>query len=479
MIAHEFSHILNGDMRLNIRLIGTLYGILLLTVIGRGILHFGPRGRGGGNRDNSAGAIMLIALALLLVGYIGVFFGKLIKAAVSRQREYLADSAAVEFTRNPDGLASALKKIAGAPAGSRIENHHAEELSHLFFANGLRSSLFGMLSTHPPIDERIRRLDPGWEGRGKRGPNVDGGAGEIAGASGLSAAPAREAAPAAAPHAQRPTNSPASVISSIGTPTAAHLAYADSLLAGLPEPVRRAAHRTDGAAALVFALIGAAGDDAGAFRVVSIAGDFASPRLAEEVAHLIPLVRPYSAARRLELLDLLLPALGTLSPSEAEDFLGAVDRAIAADGEFKLFEIALRHILAHSLGGPDAADRGFRSIDSFRPLAAQTAAILSALAWAGSGGRREVAEDAFAAGTALLPDGAGNPGLGDRSTISIPSLDRALSAFHSASPRVRRRLLEACAACAAHDDRIDPVEMEVLVAVSAAVDCPMPPLLDD
>jgi Zn-dependent protease with chaperone function len=160
VMAHEFSHILNGDMRLNIRLIGVLYGILLLAVVGRGIVYAGPRGGRRGGRDGGAGWVVLLGLALLLVGYVGVFFGKLIKAAVSRQREYLADSAAVQFTRNPDGLAGALKKIGAQAQGSRIQDHHAEELSHLFFANGLRSTLFGFLATHPPLEERIRRLDP-------------------------------------------------------------------------------------------------------------------------------------------------------------------------------------------------------------------------------------------------------------------------------------------------------------------------------
>jgi len=161
VVAHEFSHILNGDMRLNIRLIGILYGILLLAVIGRGIVYAGPRGR---SRDGGGGWVVVLGLALLLVGYVGVFFGKLIKAAVSRQREYLADSAAVQFTRNPEGLAGALKKIGAQAQGSRVRDHHAEELSHLFFANGMRRSLFGFLSTHPPLAERIRRLDPSFTG---------------------------------------------------------------------------------------------------------------------------------------------------------------------------------------------------------------------------------------------------------------------------------------------------------------------------
>ncbi|HWV58524.1 MAG TPA: M48 family metallopeptidase, partial [Longimicrobiales bacterium] len=166
VIAHEFSHILNGDMRLNVRLIGLLFGILLLSVVGRGLLRgaaYGGRGRKGGG-----GQVALIGLALTLLGFVGVFFGRLIKAAVSRQREFLADAAAVQFTRNPGGLADALKKIGGATArgGSLVRNHHAEELSHLFFAEGVqRAFAGGALSTHPPLDERIRRIEPNWDGK--------------------------------------------------------------------------------------------------------------------------------------------------------------------------------------------------------------------------------------------------------------------------------------------------------------------------
>jgi Zn-dependent protease with chaperone function len=162
VIAHEFSHILNGDMRLNIRLIGVLYGILLLAVIGRGIVYAGPRG--GGGPDGGRGRGGSCWAGCCWSGYIGVFFGKLIKAAVSRQREYLADSAAVQFTRNPDGLAGALKKIGAQAHGSRIDDHHAEELSHLFFANGVRSLAGGDALDAPAARGADPRLDPGWDG---------------------------------------------------------------------------------------------------------------------------------------------------------------------------------------------------------------------------------------------------------------------------------------------------------------------------
>lgn len=171
VIAHEFSHIFNGDMRLNLRLMGLLFGILLLAVLGRILLYTGPRGayRGGTNRRGGGGGqIVLIGLALLLVGYIGVFFGRLIQAAISRQREYLADAAAVQFTRNPQGIAGALKKIgasleAGGP-GAQIANAHAEEANHLFFARGIGGLATRLFASHPPLVERIRRIDPTFDG---------------------------------------------------------------------------------------------------------------------------------------------------------------------------------------------------------------------------------------------------------------------------------------------------------------------------
>jgi hypothetical protein len=168
VIAHEFSHVLNGDMRLNLKLIGLLHGILLIAIIGRIILEGMRFVRVSGSRNkNSGGAILVIlasGLALLIIGSVGVFFGKLIKAAVSRQREFLADASAVQFTRNPEGIGGGLMKIGGLVKGSRIANPRAEEASHMFFANGMRSSFASAFATHPPLDVRIRKILPSWDG---------------------------------------------------------------------------------------------------------------------------------------------------------------------------------------------------------------------------------------------------------------------------------------------------------------------------
>ena len=160
VVAHEFSHVLNGDMRLNMRLIGVLFGLMVVAMAGRFLLEIAGRTRGGSGRGSGGvlAALFLAGITLWVLGYIGVFFGRLIKAAVSRQREFLADAAAVQFTRNPEGLSGALNKI--AEHGSALATAHAPEAAHFFFANGLGGFTAGLLSTHPPIEERIRRLAP-------------------------------------------------------------------------------------------------------------------------------------------------------------------------------------------------------------------------------------------------------------------------------------------------------------------------------
>ncbi|HZL13906.1 MAG TPA: M48 family metallopeptidase, partial [Verrucomicrobiae bacterium] len=160
VIGHEFSHLLNGDMRLNIQLIGILFGILCIATIGRIFLYSRS---GGGNNRNNAGPF--IGLGLILIGAIGVFFGRLIQAAVSRQREFLADASSVQFTRNPLGLSGALQKIGRYSFGSRMESEHAPDACHMFFGNGVRDPLFTLMATHPPIEDRIHAIDSTWDGK--------------------------------------------------------------------------------------------------------------------------------------------------------------------------------------------------------------------------------------------------------------------------------------------------------------------------
>ncbi len=169
VIAHEFSHILNGDTRLNTRLIGVLFGITCIAYFGHLVLdnsRYTTRGMGRSDSDSNNGfaVVMLIALVCMLLGWLGTLFGSMIKAAISRQREFLADASAVQFTRNDQGIAGALKKIAGHSFGSKLETTASEDMSHMMFGQSKLSGFSGLFATHPPLDERIRRIDPSWDG---------------------------------------------------------------------------------------------------------------------------------------------------------------------------------------------------------------------------------------------------------------------------------------------------------------------------
>jgi Zn-dependent protease with chaperone function len=174
VLGHEFSHILNGDMRLNLRLIGIVYGILVLSIIGYYIMRAAGFMESSRSSDSDSDSdrkgdnrmpIFLIGLAIFILGYLGVFLGKVIQSAISRQREFLADASSAQFTRNPAGLAGALKKIGGLSEGSRIRNAHAQEVSHMFFGDAFAGSLFNLFATHPPLEERIRLLEPNFDGQ--------------------------------------------------------------------------------------------------------------------------------------------------------------------------------------------------------------------------------------------------------------------------------------------------------------------------
>lgn len=475
VIAHEFSHILNGDMRLNIRLIGILYGILLLAVIGRGLLRYG--GHRGGGRDRDSGLpVLLVALALLIVGYIGVFFGRMIKSSVSRQREYLADSAAVQFTRNPDGLAGALKKIAAGESGSRINNHHAEELSHLFFANGLRSGFSRFLATHPPIDDRIRRLDPSW--RGARRARSEGGKGaEFAGAAGLAAGghgrsgvgTDRGARPGSPTHASR------SILEVVGAPTARHLEFAGALLGRIPSEAREAAHDPRGARALLFAMLAPTGTGGSPDpRVLDVAREYEGEAFANQVAALVPYVHE-DGAPRVALFELLIPTISGLPQAEGERLMAALERATLVDGEITLVERSLLLIVSRALRGPDALDRSARGASSARELRDELRSLLSAMAHAESGGRAGIAEAAFQAGVSVFERSPGDLRLALPAELTGDAIDRALDRCRHARPALRRRVLAACTATATHDGHVGEKEIELLLAVSTALGCPIPP----
>jgi Zn-dependent protease with chaperone function len=486
VIAHEFSHILNGDMRLNIRLMGVVFGILCLTVIGRILLR--TRGR--------KNPLPIIGLILLVIGSLGVFFGRLIKSAVSRQREYLADAAAVQFTRNPEGLAGALKKIGGLSLGSRLLAPNAEEASHLFFGNGLASSWFNWMSTHPPLRERIKRLDPNFDGtfpRVKASAEattdydaerdvvevLDGNRHRPSSAwrRDLSRGLAGEPAAPVPPILGEPPSRPVRVIDLDAElkQSADHLDRAVEIGAALPLPLLEATHDPLAAGALVYGLLLSPVESQRAAQLAALA-DHVRPAVLHELNRLWPLIQSLPRAQRLPLVELAVPALRRLSPEQYEFFAQDVRLIIESDAQVDLFELALQKLLERHLA-PQFHGVPPQRIDYYvlRPLAGDCAALLSAVALVGNDAAR--AFTAFNAGLRTLDAIPGNLRFHSVTECGVAQISTALDNLGRGSMAVRKRVLFACAAAAAHDDLLHEDEAELLRAIADALGCPLPPVL--
>jgi Zn-dependent protease with chaperone function len=477
VIGHEFSHILNGDMRMNLRLMGIIFGILCLAVVGRVLLY----ARSGSSKDKNP--LPLLGLALIAIGWIGVLFGRMIQAAVSRQREFLADASAVQFTRNPAGLAGALKKIGGLSAGSKLRNAHAEEASHMFFSNGMGESFLSLMETHPPLAERIRALDPSFDGK-------------------FTAVDEDETFPAEpAPARSRGTPSPfnlpgfpmqqgragmvppviaaAAVMPTLGTPTTAHLEYAEGLKAAIPPALQTAARDPLGASTLVYALL-LSNDAAVRQRQLNDLAAGISPAAAQETARLLPQIDAVATRAKLPLVNLVLPGLRSMSAPQFQQFRLAVKKLVESDGQIDLFEYVLQKIVLRHLAPQFApARKPVVQFYALKPLADDCAVVLSALAYIGQADTAKVSF-AFEQGAQPLAAIAQAPlALLPESSCGLRAVDAALDRLSLAAPQIKKNVLNACAQTVAADGVIQVEEAELLRAVADTLDCPIPPFIQN
>ena len=440
VIGHEFSHILNGDMRLNIRLMGLLNGILFLALLGGVLMRLALTTRPRSSNDKNGGSIVaaLIAggLVLYIVGWNGVFFGNLIKAAVSRQREFLADASAVQYTRNPSGLAGALSKIASH--SSRLEHPKAQEASHMFFGNGMAEAWLGLFATHPPIQQRIAEIAPNFDPQ-ESSPTLP---------------PVASAKPSFSGDAQ--------------------LAAATSMLAGLPEFSRPAMREIHSACALVFALL--LSEDA-SVRESQLAALEIDAALRKEIGEMFDRRSQLSSAQRISLVDLAIPVLRGLSHQQYSVFGGQVRQLIEADGQIHLFEYTLQKLLLRHLDAAfTKATPGRVQHKSLVPLLPDTGILLSAIANADDG-ESTALDAAFQAGVARLGKSAAAFPLARQSSVNLKDFDRALEDLATASLAVKKTILTACSAAVVHDGVVNDTQFELLRAIADTVDCPIPPFV--
>lgn len=472
VIAHEFSHILNGDMRLNMQMITLLHGIVFIGAVGEFLTRSGGyHGYHHAGKRASDVRLFLLGLALWVLGWLGLFLGGLIKAAISRQREFLADAAAVQFTRNPKGIADALKIIGGYNAGSRVYSAGTREASHMFISQAL--GVLARFDTHPPLAQRIKRIEPSWDGCFEiRQIKLAQPASKVG--STLDNMPASNAPLQSTLLA----TTAASLLTDSGDSRADSLPPPGELAAinSLPAQLREQAHDPFAACALVYALLLSCEQDVQTkqlayIKQAGIAG------MAIQTLEFLPHIDRMNSRARLPLLELVVPALKTMSARQYRRFKQTLLLLIRADRRFDMFEWCLYQLVRHYLQGEFEPEKASHSVykqpDQVRT---QYQLVLSTLVHHGHNNDPQTAAAAFACAAHAV-------GLNDMELLPVDAcmLDdfvRSVNTLANCYPLLKPRLLKGLAQCAGFDRQVTSEELEIIAAIAAVMDCPMPQLLE-
>ena len=450
VVAHEFSHIINGDTNINLRLIVILHGILFIGMIGYGLL------RAGGYSRKNGMPLLALGAGLLAIGYGGTFFGNMIKAAVSRQREYLADASAVQFTRNPQGIADALKKIGGLPDGSEMTNDKASEASHMFFGS-IGSKFTGLFATHPPLEKRIKAIEPSWRGGYEASTRASAGPTDH---SGLVSQFSQ-------------TTTPEEIVEHIGRPDQANLEIARQLISDNTEILRNAAHDPYEARALVYCMLIDTDPDV-AEAQLSYLHEHAEHGVPDHVHRLIVSVEQTDAIHLLTLLELSMPALKTLSKAQYQVFARNAAKLITADGVVDVFEWVVHRLLVKDLHAHfERPSRSHGRISNLAKVSPAAGKLLSILA--------SHSHDNFDAQLAAFNAGCDAAELDEpfskQEYFDYERMNQAIGDLRELKPLLKPQLIKACATTVMHDGELNADEFALMQGIAAALDCPLPPTI--
>ena len=478
VIAHEFSHILNGDMALNIRMLGILAGIVFISSIGGYLLR---NLRGSDNKG--AGGIYAIGLALFIIGYIGLFFARLIKASVSRQREFLADASSVQFTRNPDGIAGALDQIRASGRGTEVDNRFAEDVAHMFFGQGIRVRMGGMFDTHPQIEERMRRVSPGFQHgpyRSRRPLPEAADAGAPLAPDGAVAFATSGAMPSggrAADIGMAWGRSAADSVALVGSMDAGRMQGAQRQLAALPVGLRERLRDPVGARAALIALL-LAPRDAVMSSQIAAARAAGAGAVFDEAAQLAPQVHQLGPAFQLAIVDLALPAVKAATRAQQEELVLALEAVINADRRVSLHEyVMLTLVQSQLVVSPGYPVSRYKKLDEVRDPALLLIGLCAQAGCRPGPQSLEEGAAAFRAGAQALGfEGAAMPG---RKMLGLEAVRAALAVLRELAPMPKALLIKGLFATVIADGSIRVIEAALMRMVGAVLDCPLPPLIAD
>jgi Zn-dependent protease with chaperone function len=480
VMAHEFSHILNGDMRINIRLTGIIFGIVFLASIGRILTNVayisGGRRRNG--KDGGGGALVILGIGLLVIGGIGGFFGSMIRASISRQREFLADASAVQFTRNPDGIAGALKRIGGYSHGSKLQSAGAQEFSHMFFSSGISN----MFATHPPLPIRIKRIDPNWK---NAYPDTDkisetaSQSSQLAGVSGFTGTSdngsrsQNQPQPQTGPNGQERSHSAQAFLKNEGRIDDEKLAQVRSLIASIPANLVEQAKEPFGARCLLFALLIDNQNLDARKRQAQMIEQQAEEGTLYQTEKIEPFLSNLSCEQKLVLVEESRPAISELSKNQFSVFQTLIVQLIGADESIDLFEWCLHKVIEFDFG-KQHYPRQLHGRASIRSRISDCAVILGALSHYGQDGADP--KPCFNHGMQAL-DRSGQIKLPASQDCGLSSMDKAIERLNKMSASEKRSLINACARTIDHDGKTTDIEIQILRGIACALSCPLGPNL--
>ncbi len=477
VIAHEFSHIFNGDMRLNIRLIAILHGVLMIGMLGGMILRSLRYVRTSRNNKGGGQAVLIIlgiGGALAVVGYSGTFFGKLIKSLSSRQLEYLADASAVQFTRSKEGIANNIKKIGGAVPGSVIQAASVDEYSHAYFAKGESGVLsFFSFSTHPPLKQRILRIDPAWDGKYTLDEKTDFSE-SVENKKDGSEHLRTKVATAVMSSGGFALNDAMNALDNIGDVSKEQVDAASLWRQQMPDAVLAQAENPYGAQALILAMLLDKKADI-ANKQYAVLNKTVGKSHAETVRQLRHDIDKLSPGQTLPLIDLTLPTLREMTVEQYQRFKHCLEQLIKADKKVDLREwIIQRMVLQHldeQYGRRKKPIAKYFVLGSAKPAAELMLSLLASLEH-----RDQVlAKQAFDA--ARHSAGIGALRFLAKDAISLEGLNAAMDELAFLKPPLKKRFLQACVNCISHDGKVTIQAYELTRAIASCLDCPMPPVL--
>jgi Zn-dependent protease with chaperone function len=462
VIAHEFSHILNGDMRINVRLMGLLFGLLVIGIVARTILRHAPRG--GGKKGNGVLVIFVVAFVILIIGYVGLFFGRLIQAAVSRSRESLADASAVQFTRDPSGLRGALVKIGALSGGSQLASAEVEEVAHMLFAPGIKR----FFATHPDLEERLRAIDPRFDKR------------EFAEAQQRMAATVAQPAPEAVAKTHAAERlfgvidlpAASAVAELVGNPATVHMQIAQRIRETLPATLVAASHRPETARALLLSLA-LETETTARDRQLRFIGQQLGAQVSAAATSLLPEVEALRAEHRMPLLLGLFPTLRQLTREERLQLMACLNGLLQREGRPSLQAYVLRKLAQVHLRD-DLEARYRMGKAPLNAVANELQTLFSVLSQQGHDNEM-AARRAYEVGLHhVLP--RERPSYLPRADWQS-SMDVALSRLDQLAPIGKEQLVEGLAKTIGHDQKLTIAESELLRVVCAALHCPLPPFV--